>query len=521
MRQTVEMTNTTVASAAKKVSPLAVPLLGLLAAIQGAGPNISSTALIGASRGLHMDAATQALAASTQTLAIAASVITTGLLADRLGRRKVLVSALLLSIVGNLVIMAAANPEMYIAGQVLTGVGLGATYAAAFAYIQVVAKPGKVAGAMGTFAAVCGLFTIVFTFAGGTLASSDWRLAFLVVPVMAAIAILLVLVLLPTIAPLPATKHDVWGQVFLAAGLVSLLYGVSHLADSLTSLSTWMPIIAGLALIALFVITQAKVKHPFFPVALFKNPIFIAAILAGFIYNFGQSVAFLQLTNLWQYILELKTSEVSMWQLPLLFAGIVSAVIFGRLMSRGMSNQAALLSGSVISALGFFVLYISRDGKDFMAFLPGGLLVGAGIIVASLPYGTLILSQAPKEFFGPVTSSRTTFGQLFYSIGLAVSSVFIDQLTLGGVTKKLLAAGVPADQVGTGIDAVNAYASAGTKPTDAIGAQALSAAHDSYVTAYGTLMFGTGVLILVAGFVAYMLIRRGLAAKSAAAPAAA
>lgn len=510
------MTTATASATARTISPLAVPLLGLLAAIQGAGPNISSTALIGASRGLQMDAATQALAASTQTLAIAASVITTGLLADRLGRRKVMIGSLLLSIIGNLVILASAVPAMYIGGQVLTGIGLGATYAAAFAYIQVVAKPGKIAGAMGTFAAVCGVFTIVFTFVGGTLASANWRLAFLVIPVMAAIAIVLILLLLPPVPALPATKHDVWGQIFLAAGLVSLLYGVSHLADSLTSAATWLPIALGLVLIALFIITQARVKHPFFPVALFRKPIFIAAICAGFVYNFGTSVSFLQLTNLWQYVLGLKTSEVSMWQLPLLFAGIVAAVVVGRLMSRGMSNQAALLTGTIISAAGFLVLYLTREGTTFLEFLPGGVLVGAGVIIASLPYGTLILSQAPKEFFGPVTSSRTTFGQLFYSIGLAVSSVVIDQLTYGGVTKKLLAAGVPADQVGTGIDSVTAYASSGTKPTDSLGQQALEAAHGSYVSAFGTMMLTTAALSLVVGVVAYFLIVRAQRASSAA-----
>ena len=43
----------------------------------------------------------------------------------------------------------------------------------------------------------------------------------------------------------------------------------------------------------------------------FKNPVFLAAIMAGFIYNFGNAVVFLQLTNLWQYVTGLKTLEVS------------------------------------------------------------------------------------------------------------------------------------------------------------------------------------------------------------------
>jgi hypothetical protein len=48
----------------RKVSPLAVPLLGFFGAVQGSGPNIASTALVGASRSLDLTGSTQALAAS-------------------------------------------------------------------------------------------------------------------------------------------------------------------------------------------------------------------------------------------------------------------------------------------------------------------------------------------------------------------------------------------------------------------------------------------------------------------------
>ena len=78
-----------------KLLGFAIPLLGIMAAIQGSSPNINSTALVSLTRDLNMAGGQVALAASIQTIAIAASVITTGVLADRLGRRKVLLAALL------------------------------------------------------------------------------------------------------------------------------------------------------------------------------------------------------------------------------------------------------------------------------------------------------------------------------------------------------------------------------------------------------------------------------------------
>ena len=76
---------------------------------------------------------------------------------------------------------------------------------------------------------------------------------------------------------------------------------------------------------------------------------------------------------------------------------------------------------------------------------------GAGAVIAAVPYGSLILKEAPAKYFGAVASSRLTFGQFFYAMGIAISTIVIDKLTIGGTTAKLEAAGVSAQQVGTGL----------------------------------------------------------------------
>lgn len=191
------MTGTIATPAVRTTSALAIPLLGILAAVQGSAPNIAATALVGASRGLDMVGGDQALAASMQTLAIAASVISTGLLADRIGRRRMLIAALVTSLIGQLIVAFATVPAIYILGQAISGVGLGAVYAAAFAYIQVLAAPGRLPAAVATFAACSGAASVLFTFSGGMLAGVDWRFAFMLVPLLSALSIPAVLALLP------------------------------------------------------------------------------------------------------------------------------------------------------------------------------------------------------------------------------------------------------------------------------------------------------------------------------------
>lgn len=492
----------------RRVSKLAVPLLGLLGAIQGSDPNIASTAFVGATRGLGMTGGVASLAASISTLALAATVISTGLLADRLGRKKVLVIALIVSAVGDLIVAAAPGSGFYLLGRTVAGIGLGAVYGAGFAYIRAVTPPSRIAAAMGVFGATIALATVILSFVGGAISSLDWRLAFLIIPVACMVALVGVLTLLPTQPKVAEGKPDVLGQLLLALAVVAWLVGFAHANDGLLS-----PLCGGAFLVGIvagygFVWLQNHRSNRFFPVELFRNPIFLAAVCAGFVYNFGTAVAFLQLANLWQYVVQVSSLTVSLWQLPLLGIGIVAALYFGRRMSKGMTAASAILIGALMSAAGFVALAIFRSADSLLGFLPGMLLVGAGVIIASLPYGTLIISQAPEKYYGPVTSSRTTFGQFFYAAGLALGTVLIDKLTIGGVTRKLEAAGATPQQVGTGLDTVTTYAATGDSPASSSGQQALDLAFTSYANSFGIVMLLVAVLTLIAGGIGWLLLKR-------------
>lgn len=485
----------------------AIPFLGFLAAVQGSAPFLSSTSLVTVTRDLRLEGGQVALAASIQTLAIAASVVSTGLMADRLGRKKVLMGALIAGALGMVIVALAPVAAVYMVGQAIIGIGLGATYGAAFAYVRFVTAQGKLPQALGTFGAVSGAGTVVLVFLGSALVGIDWRLAFVVYAVITLGALLLTPFMLPAQPKVPGGGLDLLGQVGLAVGVVGLLYGVTHLGSSLTSLGTWIPIAVGVVSLTFFFIYESKSRNAFYPVSLFRSRIFWAAILAGLVYNLGLAVGFLQTTNLWQYVTEVPSSRLAVWQLPMNLFGIVGALLFGRMMAKGLSNASAILLSSIAAAGGFALLALAHGADSFLAFLPGTALLGAALTGASIPFGNLMLDEAPPAQFGPVTSSRTTIGQVWYSMGTALGTVMIDQLTTGGVTKRLLGAGVPPDQISTATSAVSTYAATGTKETTALAQQALGAAATSYGTAYVVVMLGTGAVLLIAGVSGYFLAR--------------
>lgn len=494
---------------AGRIVALAVPLLGFLGGIQGSAPNVASTALVGASRSLHMEGSTQALAASMQTLAIAATVITTGLLADRLGRKRVLMSALVVGIAGNLLVMASPNAAAYMLGMAIIGVGLGAVYGASFAYIKSIVPSKRLAGAMGLFTATVMITTLIVTFVGGSLSSVDWRLGFAVTPLCCVLGLLVIPRTLPKVPTVSGGNLDVIGQFLLGAGVVAFLYSVSRFALSLTSPGTLVPLGLGVVLLGGFAVWESRSSGHFFPMELFRSPVFLAALSFGFVYNFGTSVVFLQVTNLWQYVNGLPTSKVSVWQLPLLGSGILAGLLTGRAMSKGLSNRHAGMIGGSMAAVGFVFLAMFHSSKGLLGFLPGLVLVGAGVVVAAVPFGNLILREAPARYLGPVSSARTTAGQFFYTIGFSLSTVLIDRMTSGGTVHRLAAAGVPANQLSTGLDAVTAYAANGSQPSNSLGSQSIADAVVSYGSAFRTTMLLAAFAVTVATLLATLLLRKG------------
>ena len=370
------------APSARQIAPMVgLIFIGVLQAIQTSDPNINSTALLRAAKALDMGTLA-ALAAAVSTLALAATVITTGMLADRLGRRKVLAAALLLTAVGDLLVLASSDTTIFLLGRILAGIGCGAIFGAAFAYVKHFATgKGGLPGALGIFMAVGGVGAVLFSFVGSMLAGIDWRIAYLLVPIISVICLLLVAFLLPPDdkADRPTGPWDALGQVLLGLGIVGLLFGIAHMSAGFESPLTWGTMAAGIVLLVAF---YAWERHygdkAFFPVALFKWPIFIAAVLIGLTYNLAYGASLLSFTNLFQYKLELTDTRLALAQLPFLIAGIVSALVVGRIRGKGkLSRRGLVLLGTIITGLGF----VSKSYLTFFSSLRSAkvLLINTGL----------------------------------------------------------------------------------------------------------------------------------------------
>ena len=153
-------------------------LLGIIGGIQVFDPVVSSVALVSASADLEFPASTQALAAGISTLALAATVIPGGLLADRLGRRRVLMASLVVTTIGELITAAGLTISMYLLGRIIAGVALGVVFGASYGLLRDVSRADKLGPAMGLFNVMNLVITSVAVLIGAfsSLPVGDWRI---------------------------------------------------------------------------------------------------------------------------------------------------------------------------------------------------------------------------------------------------------------------------------------------------------------------------------------------------------
>ena len=85
-------------------------------------PAIHNIAVVAAGNALHMTGAERSLAASIGTLCTAAAILATSSLGDRLGRKKVMLAGLLVTLAGGIITALAPNAVVFALGRVLSGV---------------------------------------------------------------------------------------------------------------------------------------------------------------------------------------------------------------------------------------------------------------------------------------------------------------------------------------------------------------------------------------------------------------
>lgn len=336
---------------------------------------------------LHLGTESLQWIVSAYVLGYGSLLLLGGRMADLLGRRRIFLIALSVFAAASLLGGLVDDPALLIATRFVKGLAAAFTAPAGFSIITTNFAEGRernrAVSIFTTFGASGFSLGLVV---GGLMTALSWRWTFLVSVPVAVAVVILGLKYIPRDGAAGKdqdSRHDVWGAVTLAAGMLGLVYTlVSAPGNGWGSVATIAGFVASAAVLAAFAVIENRVRHPLIRFSILKEGWVARANLSA-VGLFGSYLSF-------QFILTLYLQSVLGWSplgmaLALLPTGLLvasSAPFADRLIDR-FGAPRLILTGLASLALGYVLFLRVGTSPNYVTdILPSVLLLGVGFALA-------------------------------------------------------------------------------------------------------------------------------------------
>jgi len=355
------------------------------------------------------------------SLAQAVSIPLSGWAADRFGIKRVYMLSLAVFTLGSLLCGVAWNTGSIVAFRALQGLGGGPLQPLSLALIFLAFPPKERGLATGIFGIPI-LFAPALgpTLGGYIVQHLSWPIIFYLNVPVGIIGLALCWRVLRERVARPDARLDVPGFVLVATGLVLALYALSNGAyDGWGSLHILGALVAGVALLVLFVPVELRARQPLLDLRLFRNGAFTAGALVLWLTFMGlYAGAFL----LPEYFVGLRglppfdTGLLLLWQAV---ATLVVAPLAGGLLINRTGPRPLLLVGMLLLALTSWQLaQLATTGSAYDSFVVPLVLRGVALGLLIVPANIAVI--------GAVSRARTTGATALSNVGTQVAiAVFV------------------------------------------------------------------------------------------------
>ncbi len=442
-------------------------------------------------------------------LTLAALLLTTGALADMYGRRRLYSLGLAIFTVASVLCGVAQGSVMLELSRALQGVGGAIMFAVSLALLAHAFR-GKDRGlAFGVWGATTGFAVAVGPVLGGALVSGlSWRFIFFVnLPIGIGSLALTRMRVEESRDPAPR-RPDWWGFILFTAGLSSLIYAL--IEAGLTSFGSTRVVscfvLAGVLLIG-FLIAERYVGDPMFDLSLFRLPTFSGGAIAAFGISASIFSMLLYLTLYLQDLLQYSALQTGLRLVILSGAILVVATIAGRVSSH---VPARLLIGPGLLIVGVSLLLMRglSAGSSWTHLIPGLIVGGVGVGMINPPLASTAVGVVQPHRAGMASGINNTFRQVGIATGIALLGTLFAKRTasdvMSGLAHTPLASNGP--QLGGALKSGQIagylnHLSPHQKPI------AVQVARASFTAGLNEILLVSAIIALVAGALAFVLIR--------------
>jgi EmrB/QacA subfamily drug resistance transporter len=397
--------------------------------------SVINTALSEIAHGLDTGLGGLQWVVNAYTIPLAATVLTAGAVADRIGRRRLFLLGLTVFTASSALCGAAGGIEVLVGARAVQGLGASMMFGTALALIsQATSDPKARANALAAYGAVMSASFALGPFLGGTLTEVfGWRAIFLVnLPIGAAGLWLAYRRVSESRDPTPRAV-DLPGQITLIAGLFLLVFALLRAnEDGWGSPGIIAALASAAALLTAFVVVEARSREPMLPLRLLRERRFAAPQIAVFAIAASYFAVFFYLTLYLQTVLGLSPIQTGLAYLPGTLLAAVTASMTGRVVHRSSPAKIASV-GLALVGTGLAGMLIIGVDSSWTAILPGFLLLSLGTGLFNPTGSALALSALGKERSGLAGGTNNTFRQTGVAVGIAALGTLVPaQAALGG-----------------------------------------------------------------------------------------
>jgi DHA2 family multidrug resistance protein len=354
----------------------------------------------------------------------------TGWLARMFGRKRFLLTCIVLFTVTSFLCGAAPTLETLILFRVLQGAAGGALIPMSQAIVME-AFPLKERGmAMAVFGVGAMFGPVIGPALGGWVTDNiNWRWIFYINVPFGILAVILVsyFVFDPEyLKQRMRTLIDYWGLALLCIGLgaLQIVLDKGQLEDWFSS--SFIVVFSAIALLALvaLVFVELRQPHPIVNLRLFRSPTFAIGNFLMFLFGFCLYGAVVMIPLFLQTLMGYNATLAGLVLAPGGVATLLTMPLVGAALRR-MDSRLFLVTGFATSAVALFIMQGFNLEASLWDFVWPRIILGCGFGMIFVPLSTTTLSVIAREEMGNATGMYNLLRNIGGSVGIAVCTTWL------------------------------------------------------------------------------------------------
>jgi EmrB/QacA subfamily drug resistance transporter len=382
---------------------------------------VVTTALPVIRRSLHSSLAGLEWTVNAYTLTFAVLLLTGAALGDRFGRRRLFVIGMAIFTLGSVAAALAPSIGALVAARAVQGLG-GAIVTPLTLTILSAAVPAERRGlVLGAWGGISGLAVAIGPLVGGAVVQGlSWQWIFwLNVPIGLLVIPLAARRLTESYGP---TKQlDLRGVGLASAGLLGIVWGlVRGNSVGWGSAEIAVSLLAGAAVLVLFVLWELRAPAPMLPMRFFRNRTFAMTNVASLLMFFGMFGSIFLLAQFFQTVQGYSPLGSGLRILPWTAMPIFIAPIAGALSDK-IGGRVIIATGLALQAIGLgWIAAVSTPTVPYSSLVAPFFLSGIGMALFFAPVANVVLSAVRPEEEGQASGANNAIRELGGVFGVAV-----------------------------------------------------------------------------------------------------